>query len=63
MDVNTEYFFVRIRTTKRYFCFLLFQLVLSLFVVIVALTQPLQLKNSMTIAAEITVALCIALDM
>lgn len=61
--MNSEYFFARVRTTKHYFAFLLVQLLLSLFVVIVALIEPQRLKSSFTLAAEIVVALCIALDM
>lgn len=61
--MNSQYFFARVRTTKRYFAFLLVQLMLSLFVVIVALVQPQSLKSSFTLAAELIVALCIALDM
>jgi hypothetical protein len=61
--MNSEYFFARVRTTKHYFAFLIVQLLLSLFVVIVALIEPHRLKSSLTITAELTVALCIALDM
>jgi hypothetical protein len=34
--MNSQYFFARVRTSKKYFAFLLLQLLLSLFVVIVA---------------------------
>lgn len=61
--MNRQYLFAKFRTTKKYFVFLLFQLVVSLFVVIVALAEPLKLKSNLTLVAEITVALCISLDM
>lgn len=61
--MNSKYLFTKFRTTRKYFVFLIFQLLLSLGVVIMALIEPLKFKSSLTLVAEIIVALCISLDM
>jgi hypothetical protein len=60
---NKKYWFVKIRTTRKYIGFLFLQLVLSFVVAVIGLTNEKHFRNSYTVALEIIICMCIAFDL
>lgn len=61
--LDRRYWFVRIRTTRKYIAFLFLQLVLSFVVTVVGLTNEHHFRSTPTVVLEIVICLCIAFDL
>jgi hypothetical protein len=61
--LSKKYLFVKIRTNRKYIGFLICQFLLSLAIIIVGLTSSRHFRSPTTIALEIAIAVCMALDL
>lgn len=61
--LNKKYWFVKVRTTRKYIAFLFLQLVLSFVVAVVGLSNEQHFRSTPTVVLEIVICLCIAFDL